>query len=345
MALHRWLLTGAALLGSALSAPAFLGPAQQLQRLKADYINYPVLSPDAHWMAMAYVGLTDKEKSSSHLAFLNVQTGQLKILPLEAPLNFRFLPDRRTLVTGFGFRTGVNFVDAATGKAREPFEPLPDSPEYSRFAPFPDGSYVMAANGGHDPTVALRAKATRPLALPAQAALRFPLAFSPQGTVLVTKSAAGLSVVNPKTWQTVREIPSKVAVQVYDAVFSPNGRFIALGEQQLQVIDVTTGKVNFTLPTAAQVSALAFSPDGKKIVVGLARSQPKITDHASGQVLQVFDAATGKLLQTVTRAESRLDALAFTPDGRGLVAVLTDQYFDRSPSIYVATVLKFKVTP
>ncbi|MVN88476.1 hypothetical protein GO986_17175 [Deinococcus sp. HMF7620] len=342
--LSRWLLTAVLLTGPALATPAFLGPAQEVHRLKADYISDPLLSPDAHWMVMSYVSLTAQDKMKSYLTVLDLRTGQLRQLPLQAPGNYTFMPDSRTLVTAFGFRTGVNVVDVLTGKAREAHEPQALSEEYDAFIPFPDSAYVIATNYGR-PATALRIKAKSPLALPAMTNVQYPLAFSPKGTVLVTESPTGLTVVNPKTWQSVREIRSTVASEAFETVFSPNGRFIALGKKQLQVIDVWSGKVKFTVPTAEEVSALAFSPDGKKIVVGFQRAGGKITDHSRGKVIQVFDAATGKVLQTMTRTETAVESLRFTPDGRALLAVLTDAYFDRHPSVYVASILKFTVNP
>jgi hypothetical protein len=100
--------------------------------------------------------------------------------------------------------------------------------------------------------------------------------------------------------------------------FSPDGRRLAShnGNTDLRVWEVATGKEVLRLKTprfqyGAQpgMDPLVFSPDGKVLALG-----------CSDKTVRVWDVATGKELHAFRGLRGHMGHLAFTPDGRSLVA-------------------------
>jgi WD40 repeat protein len=92
---------------------------------------------------------------------------------------------------------------------------------------------------------------------------------------------------------------------------SPNGKVIACGSgDNVQLWDLDSGKQLRTLPGKATVS-LAFSPDGQVLVAG-GDSRPPVPTR-------LWNLATGECRQ-LTGLPSRSDLIAYTPNGRYLVA-------------------------
>jgi WD40 repeat protein len=99
---------------------------------------------------------------------------------------------------------------------------------------------------------------------------------------------------------------------------SPDGKRVAGGDpgrKRVELWNAGTGALERSLRTGeAQPWSVAFSPDGKSLVVGCQKA-----DH-SGEVT-LWDAATGKLNQT-WELEKYVNAVTFNPDGK-TIAVST----------------------
>jgi WD40 repeat protein len=106
-----------------------------------------------------------------------------------------------------------------------------------------------------------------------------------------------------------------------------------------EILDSRTGKTVavLKLTTAAEdavlgatprfeVTALAFSPDGKVVAVGTSIGQIKLYDTRTGEGLRLLDDRAGTLadkktlenLKSIARAMGSVASLAFSPDGRQL---------------------------
>ena len=169
--------------------------------------------------------------------------------------------------------------------------------------------------------------------------------FSPDGKHLASYFSGGYRSIKDRTYlpatvkvwdaQTGQEVfASKGFTSMAMAVcLSPDGQRMACAvDKKVRVWDVQTGQEVLTLDClihttflgngaigpegrAGFVSALAFSPDGKKLVAA---------SRDDGTV-RVWDAQTGQPLLTLKGHTGLVHGVAFSPDGRRLASASSDQ--------------------
>jgi WD40 repeat protein len=91
--------------------------------------------------------------------------------------------------------------------------------------------------------------------------------------------------------------------------FSPDGAYLVIGERALLRIchpTMLTTQREIAVPAGRYMDALAISPDGKYIAV-------------NGELLRVWEAATGRLINTLSKGTR---GAAFSPDARCVAAVI-----------------------
>ncbi|MGO9915647.1 MAG: protein kinase domain-containing protein [Isosphaeraceae bacterium] len=164
------------------------------------------------------------------------------------------------------------------------------------------------------------------------------LAFSPDGKYLVAgfgakRLYAGGSFPAPlKVWEVATRRPighlnghTNFCVALD---FSPDGKLLASGSRDGSAIlwSTATWKKAQTLQNPDQdtitggsgrrgtVEDLVFSPDGKSLALA-----------SYGGTVQLWDVATGKLMETLEGHSSAVSAVAFSPDGRTLASGSNDQ--------------------
>jgi WD40 repeat protein len=123
-------------------------------------------------------------------------------------------------------------------------------------------------------------------------------------------------------------------------VFSPDGALLtgASWERRLDIWDVATGKLVMRKADATgRIHAVAFSPDGKAIAsAGMVRDpdgKEDTTFYKPGEII-LWDVASGKERQRFAGFRAAVSCVAFTPDGKTLIA----GDFDRGLSFWdVAT--------
>jgi len=86
------------------------------------------------------------------------------------------------------------------------------------------------------------------------------------------------------------------------------GPDVALGGKAEASTEIKVPKIKLQVPMLPEVSALAWSPDGKIVAAGLYRE------------VKLFDPATGKLLATLGGHADKIHSLKFSPDGKILAA-------------------------
>ena len=185
----------------------------------------------------------------------------------------------------------------------------------------------------------------RPLAQLNHNSQVFAVAFSPDGTKVLT----GSSDYTARIWdasngQEVHKLNHDG--MVYAVAFSPDGTKVLTGssDNTARIWDVTNGQELHKLNHDGTVYAVAFSPDGTKVLTGSRDNTARIWDVSTGQELhklnhdgtvfavafspdgtkvltgsydytaRIWDVATGQELHKLTH-EDLVRAVAFSPDG------------------------------
>jgi len=115
-------------------------------------------------------------------------------------------------------------------------------------------------------------------------------------------------------------------VEVYDVVFSPDGKYIATarGDYKVNLWNVSTGEQIFSLKHDGLVNDVVFSPDGKYIATAS-------FDNTS----RVWDAATGKQI-FVLNHDGSVNNVVFSPDGKYVATASfdnTSRVWDATPEV------------
>jgi WD40 repeat protein/CHAT domain-containing protein len=163
------------------------------------------------------------------------------------------------------------------------------------------------------------------------------VAFSPDGKHIVGGClGAGVKVWDAVTGQPIYIFPgkSKAATSV---AFSPNGKQIVSGNRDgtLELWSPWSIPENREPPQprvivghSGPVCGVAFSPDGKQIVSGgrdakdtfSAEGLRILSGKAADGTLKLWDAVTGGLIHTFSGQPNAVTSVAFSPDGKRVVA-------------------------
>jgi serine/threonine protein kinase/WD40 repeat protein len=137
--------------------------------------------------------------------------------------------------------------------------------------------------------------------------------------LLAAGDAGGLVAI----WDLQRRVPRTLAhgshYGVHTVAFSPDGVTLAsAGRHFAKLWDVTTGRLLLQLPTGNYLTALAFSPDGRRLAVG---AQAAFGSKARVIVWELED---GRGLCWLRGLAEHVAQVRFSPDGRLLAALSHD---------------------
>lgn len=143
-------------------------------------------------------------------------------------------------------------------------------------------------------------------------------AFSPDGRKVATASGFEQEWTNIDVWDAVwgtRLIETVRSLSSYDLVFSPDGRWLALGDNaDALVLDVRTGQpIGDRMRHGSHISQYEFSPSGKQLVTA-----------SFDRTACVWDVATSQALIPALRHGALVFEARFSPDGRRLVTASFD---------------------
>lgn len=146
------------------------------------------------------------------------------------------------------------------------------------------------------------------------------IAFSPDGKII----ASGSNDSTIRLWGVQADIATKILEDHTGSVnaitYSPYGKVIASGsnDNSIRLWDVQSGKtIKILKGHTSPVNTVAYSPDGKFIASGSGEmrtfgEKPVPSDNT----IRLWDAQTGKLLNTLKGHSDLINAVAFSPDGK-----------------------------
>ncbi|MBP1693769.1 MAG: hypothetical protein H6Q37_1652, partial [Chloroflexi bacterium] len=285
--------------------------------------------------------------------------------------NIAYSPDGKSLAMSGGDQAG-DVIDARTGQPLLTLRANHFGNWLGSIAFSPDGKRLASTNGESDAYIWDAASGQKLFTLNGHSNWIGDLAYSLDGSRLATigydgyvkmwDPASGKELFSVQTFTEIVPTTSNLSID-----FSPDSaRFATAGGMQPKVWDARTGNLLLTLPAQdGDVYSIAFSPDGKHLVIGGqggfasvwdAASGQKITDltgHAgsvnailfsrdgkqviSGSVdgtVKIWDAASGQEQLTLTRQPTQITGLSLSPDGRRLAV----SSFDGAVRVYLLNV-------
>ena len=295
-------------------------------------------SPDGRWLAGAVGDWQTKEPGAAWI--WDLQSGEVVATLVghrEDVKAVDFTPDGRTLATTSG-DGAVKLWDLETFSERAS---LPAGSSFVMSVVFaPDGSRLLVGHGDGLATLRDAGTGQRLAELKGHADVVFGVAFAPDGNRVGTTSKDGtvrlwdLQTERPSMAMALRGLVERVgdlneqrtedgaipwrAPAVMSAVYSPDGRTIALGDQggTLRLLDADARIVTKTIEAHDRpVYGLAFSPDGAMIAT--------VAGHWGKQdepgAVKLWDASSGALIRALKGHDRLGFAAAFSPDGKRLV--------------------------
>ena len=295
-------VTFSVLLMATLSISAFAQqnlPAGAIARLGKGDLRYIAYSPDGRLLAMAVLAdiwLYDTG-NGQEVARLAGHTGAITRLS--------FSPDGQTLASGSSDRT-VRLWDVATRTLRQTLSGAEPPMSFS-----PDSKTLAAEDyrilGG---AVSLWDVATgEPLQKIFQGGYVFltHLSFSPDGQTLAVSSSLKTRVYDVATGR-LRYIIKHSYSYSRGVPFSPDGRIFmaSLGILRgMAVWDISTGTLRYTLEE--RIGSFAFSPPDGLTLAG-----------SDGKIVRLWNAATGRLRNTLEGHADGVESVSFSGDGQTL---------------------------
>ncbi len=163
------------------------------------------------------------------------------------------------------------------------------------------------------------------------------IVFSPDGHLLATTSGGSSNSTDyaVRLWNvdegTLRFTLEGHTGIVWDVSFSPDGRRLASvsDDKKLRIWDTTTGVLAQVANLPGAANSVAFSRDGKRLVIGVALGK-------DGR-LYTFDLASGMLSGGIAAHAYSVPSLALSPDGGTLATMGT---VDRTVKVWIADTLE-----
>ncbi len=149
-----------------------------------------------------------------------------------------------------------------------------------------------------------------------------PIFFSPDGKTLVTAGGGRTCPIDVWSVADGRHLGGLASAGGATLAMSPDFRFVARellrdGRASVQMIELSSGRELWTHDISEEnVSAVAFSPNGRMIATAAGNSEP---------VIRLWDAQSGSPLGVLNGHHTYVSALCFYDDGKALASASKDQ--------------------
>ena len=267
-------------------------------------VNSEEFSSDGKKIVSTYWNNTVKVwdvETSTQLIELKGHTDYIKIA--------RFSPDNKKIITASQDGT-AKIWDANSGNILGTLKGHTSWVNSARFSP--DGKRIITASS--DGTIKIWDASTYNLLHTLKSGNKeagYAL-YSPNGNIIVTDgNYGGVKIWDTKTYTLLFNLDDD-AEYITSIQFSKDGRKIGITshDETGRVWDPATGKLVYRMQN---VGYLQFSPDGTKIAT------------ASDSSIMIWNAGTGKMIDSGKGHTSWINSLKFSPDGKKIVTASTDQ--------------------
>ena len=133
------------------------------------------------------------------------------------------------------------------------------------------------------------------------------IAFHPDNKLLVAGSRNSLRVWNVSV-PAIATLVKKITTPIYSVAFSPDGKYLASGDDEVKLWNVKTWKPK-EVQVGSTVNSVAFSPDGKYLATG-----------GRDGIIKLWDMESMALAKTLTGHTDIVTSVAFSPDGKYLAS-------------------------
>jgi WD40 repeat protein/transcriptional regulator with XRE-family HTH domain len=253
----------------------------------------------------------------------DVKTGRelLRLNTSGAVNSVTFSPDGQSILTGCSDGT-VQLWDIHPRSELPAFtnENLDTGISLSAVAFSPDGK--LLATGGTDGLKLWDVRTGRlQRAFANFGVIKYGVKFSPDGLYLLSGNYTSsiTSLWDAQTGEQLRQFLDTTSryykyTNLNDVAFSPDGKIVAAGNgNAVNLWEIQTGHGLWGLETTGFITRLAFSPDGKSLLIA----------NTSGEVRQ-YEMPFGKFIKSFTGAAA-LNGVAFSPNGKYIATASVDK--------------------